>query len=111
MHNVPTYVRKVGDNSLPFTHFPDRGDGSVLDFTGATVRLLMALPETAPKINGVGTATLVNGHWMFSYPPTTQDVDTAGQYRFSWKVTYSNGKQETFPAQGYIHGAIETSLN
>ena len=78
-------------------------DGNAVDLTGATVRFHMTERPSEGKTAKVDAAANVDtaASGEVSYDWQSGDTDTVGLYNAEWEVTYSSGKIETFPADGY----------
>jgi hypothetical protein len=77
-------------------------DPATVDLTGASVKFqmrprngAMVLDVTASIVTATGTPTV-------EYSWQTGNTATAGVYEAEFRVTYANGKIETFPNVGFI---------
>jgi hypothetical protein len=71
-------------------------NGVGANITGATLALYLKKPSGVVVIK---TGTIVSGPagtWSYSW--LAGDLDQAGAWRVQPRVTYSNGKPQTFPA-------------
>ena len=51
------------------------------------------------------TASLVSADatkWTVQYWPVAEDVAAPGDYKAQWRLTFSGGKSQSFPDDGYI---------
>ncbi len=104
---IETFTIKRGDTSptLQYELSPTP------NLTGATVVLNMKTTSgtatiTRAAVDVVGDATdgIVEYEWI------SADTDTVGVYNAEFEVTYSNGKIETFPNDGYIRVKVYADL-
>lgn len=73
------------------------GEGGSVDLSGATVVFNMEnrISRAAAVVTGASTG-LVTYNW------TAADTSQPGLFDAEFEVTYSDGKVETFPREGYI---------
>lgn len=72
-------------------------NGEPVNLTGCTVLFYMD-----GKVNG-GHAQVVDAEWgKVVYPLEANAVDKSGVFRAEFKVIHPDGRQETFPDNGYI---------
>lgn len=106
---------KQNDTSpkLTRTYFTDRD----IDSTGVTVSSVSI--HMAERDGGTvslnSTATLEAEDYdtnsiTVSYDWASGDTDTVGEYNVEFEITYSDGKVETFPKDGYIHLKISKEI-
>lgn len=102
---------KVGDDLPVISDSLTYSDESVPDLAGATVRFIMRGPWAAtPKIDAAATVldqNTVPGGVQYVWQPA--NVDTPGEYRAEWRVTFANAKEMTFPTSGTMTVIIESS--
>jgi hypothetical protein len=86
-------------------------EGVAVNLTGATVDLIMAAATTGTvKVNTAATLTdAANG--IVTYNWLAADTSTAGDFNAEFEVTYSGGKKQTFPTDGYIKIVITADLD
>src|SRR5688572_11222169 len=72
--------------------------GTVVDLTGATVQFLMSLPGDIenPVIDDPATIILAAAGTV-KYIWTGTDTATIGNYVARWRVTFADGREESFP--------------
>jgi len=99
---IEDQTRRVGDTQIAIAATLKRpADGSVVDYTGLTIKFAMfdaagavKVAETTDNVNEISpTAGTV------SYSPLAADVDTPGVFFASFITEDGSGKQETFPAE------------
>jgi hypothetical protein len=81
-------------------------NGVGANITGATLQLRIKKPSGVVVLK---TGTIVNGAvgtWSYSWSPT--DLDEAGVWWVQPRVTYSNGKPQTFPEAAWPVAALFT---
>lgn len=108
---VADWTAKAGDTGPAFTQQLNYSDGSIVDLTGASVRLAMrpAAATTAKTITGTTTsATPASG--VVTYTPTVADTSTPGTFMGNWIVTFAGGQVRSWPTEGYLTLVIEESL-
>lgn len=93
-------TRRIKGDTTPFEYQLKWDDNTPIDLTTATtVKItLRAYEATTNKVNDaacVVTDTL-NGKVMYNW--TSGDVDTAGMYKYKYKITYASGKILTVPS-------------
>src|SRR3954470_4987090 len=75
--------------------------GSPVSLTGATVSFIMRPAAGGPpKVNAAATVDSAPGGTVH-YDWLLVDTSTVGLYYGEWQVTFSSGKQQTFPTIGY----------
>jgi len=101
---------KKGDTNDPYTATIRKG-GRVRDLQNAdTVEFFMEDREGNLKVDA-GTMMITNadnGEVEYNWSPS--DVDTAGIFRTEIKITFDNGKEETYPSNDYQIIEIEEDL-
>ncbi|CAB4176084.1 Domain of unknown function DUF2479 [uncultured Caudovirales phage] len=72
-----------------------------VNITGASVKFSMRTRTgSVAKVSSAATiVTAATG--IVKYQWVTGDTDTAGDYRAEWQVTFSSGKIQTYPNNGY----------
>tara|TARA_R100000657_G_C4672320_1_gene117113 strand:+ start:1432 stop:1767 length:336 start_codon:yes stop_codon:yes gene_type:complete len=73
-------------------------DGSVVNMSGATVRLYFRKKGTTSvlfTLTAAATADLANGIAVFSFNSTDLENRAAGNYEGEIEITHSDGKKET----------------
>ena len=94
---------KQGDDRPWNTVLTSAGDDDLTDVASAVV-FMRPVNGSTNKINGsaavVGTLTTTTA--ALTYNPSSADVDTPGEYRLYWKVTFTTGsKVAAFPSEGF----------
>ena len=103
---------KVGDTRPWSTVLTSVGDDNLTDIA-SSVLYMRAEDGSTNKIDGsaavVGTKTATTA--ALTYSPTSDDVDTPGEYRLYWKVTFTTGsKTAAFPSNGFDRVVIGESF-
>ncbi|TWT04592.1 hypothetical protein [Planomicrobium sp. CPCC 101079] len=80
--------------------------GNVVDLTGARVRFVMAKSFTSRMIDR--EVPIVDNQVMVVFEPG--ETDEAGKMMAEFRVTYPDGKTETFPTESYITISIQKTL-
>jgi len=84
-------------------------DGTVENLVDTTVVFNMG---TDRILMTHGTATITDAaNGKVSYQLTDQDTLNAGVFKGEFQVTYVDGKQKTFPSDGYIYINIEQNVD
>jgi len=99
------FVLKKGDLLPVIIRTLKDAAGAAVDLTGTTCKFIMRrVGASAPKVNtaAVVDPDQVNNKGKVSYTWVGTDTDTAGVYEAEWQVTFSGGKAETFPNDGYL---------
>lgn len=84
-------------------------DGTAVDLTGGTVKLLMRSKGGSVKVNSA--AVIVNptsGAVRYDWGAT--DTDAVGTYQAEFEFTDGSGKKETFPNDGYLAVVITDDI-
>lgn len=108
---MSTHYLKVGDRLPVFTALLDNADGTAADLTGATgvVFRMAALGATTATIETAAEIVdLDNG--QVRYQPMAPDVAAPGWYFAEWTVTFSDGREATWPQVDYDIVRIEPRL-
>jgi hypothetical protein len=84
--------------------------GNPVDLTDCRVEFRMAVPGQPAVIDRVAHVQDVTAGevWVVWAPGET---DKSGIYRAEFQVTYSDGRKETFPNNGYLSIQILSSLS
>lgn len=86
-------------------------DSAPVDISDGTVTFIMADANTR-MVKVASDATVVNGsQGAVQYEWTGADTATPGEYVAEWQVTFSDGKQQTFPSTGYNTVTIVADLD
>lgn len=103
---------KAGDSSRSFVQALSYTDGSIPSMVSGTAAawtirsLTSALPITI-----TGTVTIVSAaSGIVAWTPSAADTAVPGNYMANWVITFPGGKQDTFPADGYLWVEIQPSL-
>ena len=88
------------------------GKWEPLDLTNATgVKLYMASTEPATiEIYGAMTIVAPRTSGYVEYEWQVADTETANIYRLQFEITWSNGKLQTIPNNGYYTAEIQPDL-
>lgn len=97
-----TFYIKQNDTSPAMLATLQDASGSAVNITGGSVRFHMRpVGSTTAKVSTTATiVTASTGSVRYSW--ASGDTDTVGAYQAEFQVTYSDGKIETFPNDGYI---------
>jgi hypothetical protein len=78
-------------------------NGSAIDLTGATVRLLMREEGSlSPGVETTGSTDVTSAlSGEVTWTPDAADTADAGTYELEFEVTHADGGIETFPNDGY----------
>jgi hypothetical protein len=63
----------------------------------------MAGPNGQTVVDNVANIDQVTGPPIVSYDWLPGDTDNSGEHKAEFKVTYADGRIETFPNNGFIH--------
>ena len=94
------YIKR-GDTGSPI-RATLRDQSGPVDLSGADVRFHMMDNVEAVKVDAESTV-LAPGDGDVQYEFGDEDVDTAGEYRAEWEVTFADGMVVTFPNHGFVH--------
>lgn len=96
---MPTVIKTyAGDSSPNITFNVSREDGSVVDLSNATVRLIIRNPLTGKRTNDANnscqviSATQVRYAWNIN----GTDLPVAGVYKADIVITYPDQQEETY---------------
>lgn len=102
---------KQGDTRPLFTYPLTNADGTAVNLTGATVKLVMRDHQQDDPIKLTGVVTVTGAATGgVQYAPTAADTATPGLYMGNWVVTFADGSTQTFPTSGYLWVEIEQNL-
>jgi len=73
--------------------------GAALDLTGTTVKFLMSKGALRLSLPATISPTPTDG--KVSIQAVADIVDTEGEHRQEWEVTFADGKVLTVPSEGY----------
>lgn len=99
---------KTGDTLPKLEATLKKANGGVVDLTGCSVTLVWADSVTGAKRSGGAVVVTSDGDVEYSWE--NNDLPVPGTYYGEWKVTYPNGKVESFPSHGYINIKVLASL-
>ena len=77
-------------------------DPATVVLTGATVRFQMRARNGAVLMDVAALVVTATGTPTVEYSWQAGDTATAGLYEAEFRVTYADGKIETFPNEGFI---------
>jgi hypothetical protein len=100
--SMSTFYIKTGDTS-PAIRYAVEPSSVVL--TGASVRFQMRQRRSrggATLIDASAVVVIATGTPTFEYQWEAADTANAGTFEAEFQVTYSNGRIETFPNDGFI---------
>jgi predicted P-loop ATPase/GTPase len=108
---MATFHIKEDDESPTFQTTLKDNAGTAVNVTGATVVVRMTRIGATSRTIDDASATLDNAAGgVVSYQFSDTDTATHGVYRLNWVVTYSGGRQETFPNEGHDIVQIDKAL-
>ena len=102
------FKAKQGKTGRPITLKCMYDDGSLPDFTGATVRFHMR--NGATTLIDADAVILDAEKRIVAYDWTGSDLDTLGTFEAEFEVTYSNLKPECWPVDGFISVIVGESI-
>jgi hypothetical protein len=83
-------------------------DGSPVDLTGATAKFLLS-SEDSGRVGG--EATVVDARQgKVAYNWATEDTRFAGNYMGEWRITFPDGRVETYPSDDYKRIRVKPAL-
>lgn len=97
------FLIKRGDLNPPLRVQFFKADMTARDMTGlAGVNFMMGKPGATPiiSVGPVTSVSLVEG--ILEYRWVAGDTDDPGEYRAEFIITTLDGKEETYPKDGYI---------
>jgi hypothetical protein len=105
--NIGPFYIKRGDTSpaIRFALLP-----TTVNLTGATVRFQMRKRNGATIIDATAFVVTAIGSPTVEYRWQTGNTSTEGVYEAEFRVTYSDGKIETFPNKGFIEVQINEDV-
>ena len=75
--------------------------GTPVNLTGATVTFIMR-PKSGGAVKVNSSAVVVSAaDGVVRYDWIAADTNTPGDFRAEWEVTFSDGKQQTFPTASH----------
>ena len=96
---MDTFYIKRGDTSPAIRYALDP---ATVVLTGATVRFQMRARNGAVLMDVAALVVTATGTPTVEYSWQAGDTATAGLYEAEFRVTYADGKIETFPNDGFI---------
>ena len=100
---------KRGDTRHAIKAILKNAQGNPVDLTDCSVSFHMAPPGRPPTISRqVDIHDAEGGEVWVVFAPGETDV--SGVYRAEFRVTYGDGRKETFPNDGYINIQILSDL-
>jgi hypothetical protein len=104
-----TVQLKRNDTKDIITYTITNLDETPVNLTGATVKFVMGKGKT---LITNAAATIVNAAaGTVSYTLTENDTLVSDTFNAEFEVIYSNGKEKTFPTNGYIQVKIEANVD
>lgn len=92
--NKPVFIKR-NDSARILTDTLTYADGSAVDLTDATVRLVWGGTKKDADIVDATSGSV-------SYHLTQADVATSGVILLEWEITFNDGSQLTVPTDGQI---------
>jgi hypothetical protein len=102
-------IVKKNDSYDVITYQLENEDNSIVNLTGATVNFVMG-KKNKLITNAKATVTSATSG-MVSYQLTKTDTLVSGTFLAEFVVTFADGKQKTYPSNGYITVDIEQNLD
>ena len=96
---MDTFYIKRGDTSPAIRYALEP---ATVVLTGATVRFQMRARNGAVLMDAAALVVTATGTPTVEYSWQAGDTATAGLYEAEFRVTYADGKIETFPNDGFI---------
>jgi len=94
------FTLKTGDTSPSIAATLTDSAGRGVNLAGATVRFQMATADYTTVVDAAATIRDADmGRVAYDWQPG--DTDRPGDYLAEWRVEYSDGSIETFPAGGF----------
>lgn len=96
---TPDFGLHVGDQRPPLgTQFTD-ADGNAIDTTEATAITftMTSLRDGTTVVEGEAASDVLRTEGRHEYRWASGDTDIAGDYRATFRVTWDDGRPETFP--------------
>lgn len=81
-------------------------NGVGANLTGATLQLRIKKPSGTVLLKTGTLVTPAAGTWSYTW--SAGELDEAGQWRVQPRVTYSNGRPQTFPEAAFAVEALFT---
>jgi hypothetical protein len=102
-----TFEIKRGDTSpaIRYALIP-----ATVVLTGATVRFQMRPRNGTVVLDVIATVVTATGTPTVEYSWQAGDTATAGLYEAEFRVTYADGKIETFPNGGFIQVRVNQDV-
>jgi len=108
---MATFHIKEDDESPTVQTTLQDSAGAAVNVSGSTIVLRMArIGATGRTIDNATVTQDDAANGVVSYQFSDTETANHGIYRMEWVVTYSGGRQETFPNEGYDIVQIEKSL-
>lgn len=104
-----TFSIKKGDTSPALRATLRYDDCSPINLTGATARFHMRQSGSSTVLIDAA-AVIVSVAGIVEYRWTSLNTATVGGYEGEFEVTYSDGKIETFPSDGFISIEVVDSI-
>ena len=104
------YNTKIGDNRPSLTTILTQEDGTPIDLTGSTVKLLLKHEENGTKLNFTCTL-LAPTLGTLKYDWIIGDIAVPGKYLAEFEITYGNGNKQTVPNSGFYSVIVNLDLN
>lgn len=101
---------KQNDTSPSLAAYIQTSAGDAVNLVGATAKL--HIKETGGSTLLVKTMTITDAvEGLVQYDWVDPDTNIAGTYNAEIEITYSDGKIETYPNNGYFTITITSELN
>ncbi len=104
-----TFSIKKGDTSPALRATLRYDDCTTINLTGASARFHMRQTGSASVLIDAA-AVVVSVAGIVEYRWTAPNTATVGAYEGEFEITYSDGKIETFPSDGFIAIEIVDSI-
>jgi len=110
MPETPFYIKQNDTASVLQRDLKD-AFGAPVNITGATIKFSMRVkPAGTVKVSAASGSVVNGGLGRAQYAWAAADVNTADIYEGEFEVTFSNGKVQTFPNDGYFEVIVTDDI-
>ncbi len=107
---MATVFMKQNDTAPAIRATLSDSSGTAVDLDSATVKFYMQTESGDLTANGAATI-IESSNGIVQYSWETGDTENEGVHYAEFEVTYSSGKIETFPSDGYIKVKVTREVN